>query len=378
MRDPPGSSAPQDAWDPGRVRSMAAHTLSELALAAGAELLGDGSYVVEGTAGLAEASPREVSFCAQPRYQSLLASTAAGAVVVPPGMETVRSDLHLLVHRDPNAAFTSICALFAAERARPAPGVDPRAEVHASAELGADVSIGAFVSVGARARLGERTVLHPGVRVGPGVVIGADCEIHANTVLYEGVQLGARCIVHAGVVLGGDGFGYQPPSDKGGAWTRIPHSGRVEIEDDVEIGAGSTVDRGRFGATRIGRGAKLDNLVHIGHNCVVGAGSMLAAQVGLAGSTRLGRGVQLGGQVGVGGHVEIGDGARLGGQTGVIGDIEAGSEMWGTPARPRREFFRQIAALGQLERLRRRTADLERRLAALEGRAQAGVEEQRP
>lgn len=356
---------------------MAAHTLSELAQAAGAELLGDGSYLVEGTAGLAEASPREVSFCAQPRYQPLLAHTAAGAVVVPPGMETGREDLRLLVHRDPNAAFTSICALFAAERARPQPGVDPRAQVHPSAELGAEVSIGAFVTVGARARIGERTVLHPGVRVGPGVAIGPHCEIHANVVLYEGVLLGAHCIVHASAVLGGDGFGYQPPAEAGETWTRIPHSGRVEIEDEVEIGAGSTVDRGRFGATRIGRGAKLDNLVHVGHNCVVGPGSMLAAQVGIAGSTRVGRGVQLGGQVGVAGHVEIGDGARLGGQSGVISDIEAGAELWGTPARPRREFFRQMAALGQLERLRQRTADLERRLAALEGRA-AGVEEQSP
>jgi UDP-3-O-[3-hydroxymyristoyl] glucosamine N-acyltransferase len=347
---------------------MAAHTLSELALAAGAELFGDGSYVVEGTAGLAEASARDVSFCSQPRYQALLARTAAGAVVVPPGMDCGRKDLRLLVHSDPNAAFTSICALFASERSRPGPGIDPRAAVHPTAALGAQVSIGAFVSVGAGASVGERTVLHPGVRVGAGVVIGPDCEIHANAVLYEGVQLGARCVIHAAVVLGSDGFGYQPPSELGGTWKRIPHSGRVEIEDEVEIGAGSTVDRGRFGATRIERGAKLDNLVHVGHNCVVGAGSMFAAQVGLAGSTRVGRGVQLGGQVGVSGHVEIGDGARLGGQAGVIGDIEAGSEMWGTPARPRRQFFRQIAALGHLERLRERTAALERRLAALEAR----------
>ena len=357
---------------------MAAHTLSELALAAGAELLGDGDYVVEGTAGLAEASPREVSFCAQPRYQSLLERTAAGAVVVPPGLDCARKGLHLLVHRDPNAAFTQICALVASERSRPRPGIDPRAEVHPSAELGAQVSIGAFASVGAGARVGDRTVLHPGVRVGAGVVIGPDCEIHPNAVLYEGVQIGARCIVHAAVVLGGDGFGYQPPSELGGTWKRIPHSGRVEIEDEVEIGAGSTVDRGRFGATRIERGAKLDNLVHIGHNCVIGAGSMLAAQVGLAGSTRVGRGVQLGGQVGVGGHVEIGDGARLGGQTGVIGDIEAGAEMWGTPARPRKTFFREIAALARLDRLRERTAELERRLAALEARTSQEMKEEHP
>jgi UDP-3-O-[3-hydroxymyristoyl] glucosamine N-acyltransferase len=354
---------------------MSAHTLSELARLCGARLTGGGDVEVGGTAGLAEAGPREVSFCAQPRYLPLLESTAAAAVVVPEGLEVRRQDLRLLVHEDPNAAFTRICALFAGERTRPAPGVDPRADVHPTAELGADVHVGAFASVGERARVGPRALLHPGVRVGPGVVIGADCELHPNVVLYEGVSLGERCVVHACAVLGADGFGYEPPAEPGRPWSRIPHSGRVEVADDVEIGAGTTVDRGRFGATRIGPGAKLDNLVHVAHNCVVGAGSMLAAQVGLAGSARVGRGVQLGGQVGVGGHLEVGDGARIGGQGGVIGDVEPGAELWGTPARPRREFFRQVAALGRLGGLRSQVAELERRIAALEGRRSGETEE---
>jgi len=355
---------------------MAAHTLSELAAIAGAELIGDGAYLVQGTAGLSEASPREVSFCAQARYLHLLETTCAGAVVVAPGLELRRCDLRLLVHPDPSSAFTRICGLFAAERTRPQPGVDPRAQVHPSAELGPEVSIGAFASVGPRARIGARSVLHTGVCVGPGVVVGPDCELHPNAVLYEGVTLGARCIVHAAAVLGGDGFGYEPPLEPGGGWRRIPHSGRVEIEDDVEIGAGTTIDRGRFGATRIGRGAKLDNQVHVAHNCIVGAGSMFAAQVGLAGSARIGRGVQLGGQVGVGGHLEVGDGVRAGGQAGIIGDIEPGAELWGTPARPRQEALRQFAALARLGRLREHVAELERRIAALEGRRAPQQEEQ--
>jgi UDP-3-O-[3-hydroxymyristoyl] glucosamine N-acyltransferase len=249
--------------------------------------------------------------------------------------------------------------------------------VHPSAELGPQASIGACASVGPLASIGARAVLHPGVRVGPRVVVGADCELHPNVVLYEGVTLGERCTVHAGAVLGSDGFGYEPPAEPGGTWNRIPHSGRVEVADDVEIGAGATIDRGRFGATRIERGAKLDNLVHVAHNCVVGAGSMLAAQVGLAGSTRLGRGVQLGGQVGVGGHIEVGEGVRAGGQAGIIGDVEAGAELWGTPAQPRRVFFRQVALLAKLAPLRRQVVELERRIAALEGQRTAEYEEDR-
>jgi UDP-3-O-[3-hydroxymyristoyl] glucosamine N-acyltransferase len=355
---------------------MAAHTLSELARLSGAELVGDGDRPVEGTAALAEAGERDVSFCAQPRYLPLLERTAAAAVVVPAGVAPRREDLALLVHPDPNAAFTRICAVFAAERVRPAPGVDPRAHVHPEAELGADVHVGPFACVGAGARLGDRTVVHAGAHVGARVEVGPDSELHPGAVLYEGVTLGARCVVHAGAVLGADGFGFEPPDEPGAPWRRIPHSGRVEVADDVEIGAGSTVDRGRFGATRIGRGAKLDNLVHVAHNCVVGEGAMLAAQVGLAGSARIGRGVQLGGQVGVGGHLEVGDGARVGGQGGIIGDVEPGAELWGTPARPRREFFRQMAALGRLGGLRAQVAELERRIAALEGRRRAETEEE--
>ena len=354
---------------------MSGRTLSELAEITGAALVGDGAFVVTGTAGLAEAGPGEVSFCSRADYARGLDSTRAGAVVVPPELAERRADLRLLVHPDPNATFTRICGVFAAARIRPQPGVHPLADVHPAAELASGVSVGAFCSVAAGARVGARCVLHAGVRLGPGVVLGEECEIHPNAVLYEGVTLGQRCIVHAGAVLGGDGFGYEPPPGPGEPWRKIPHSGRVEIEDDVEIGAGSTVDRARFGATRIGRGAKLDNLVHVAHNCVIGAGTMVAAQVGLAGSVRVGRGVLLGGQVGIGGHLEVGDGARLGGQAGVIGDVPAGVELWGTPARPRREYFRQVAELSRVGALRARVAELERRLESLAGRAARHGEE---
>jgi UDP-3-O-[3-hydroxymyristoyl] glucosamine N-acyltransferase len=346
---------------------MARRTLSELARIAGAALEGDGSIAIEGTASLADASPSEISFCALARYAPQLDSTRAAAVVVSPQMRTRRRGLPLLVHADPNAAFTRICAEFAAQRARPAAGVHAAAHVDPGVELGPGVSVGAGATVAAGVRLGARCVLHPGVHVGAGCALGADCELHPGVVLYEGVTLGERVIVHAASVLGSDGFGYEPPTAKGGPWTKIPQSGRVEIGDDVEIGAGCTIDRGRFGATRLERGVKLDNQVHIAHNCVIGAGSMLAAQVGLAGSTTVGRGVLLAGQCGISGHITIGDGARCGGGSVVIGDVAPGEDVWGYPARPRREVLRQMAEARRLHELRERVEALERRLEVQTG-----------
>ena len=341
---------------------MARHTLSELALIAGATLEGDGRIAIEGTASLVEATPAQISFCSLERYLPQLEATRAGAVVVPPGLSARRADLPRLVHADPNVAFTRICAAFAPARPRPAPGVHAAAHVAPSVELGADVSVGPGCSLAAGVRLGARCVLHPGVHLGADCVLGEDCELYPGVVLYPGVSLGARVVIHAASVLGADGFGYEPPAGPGGNWTKIPHSGGVELGDDVEIGAGCTIDRARFGVTRIERGAKLDNQVHVGHNCVVGAGSMLAAQVGLAGSTSVGRGVLLGGQTGVGGHLHIGDGARCAGQSGVISDVAPGSDLWGTPAQPRREVLRAAAEVRRLGQLRRRLETLERRL----------------
>jgi UDP-3-O-[3-hydroxymyristoyl] glucosamine N-acyltransferase len=171
--------------------------------------------------------------------------------------------------------------------------------------------------------------------------------------------------VHAGSVLGADGFGYEPPRSRGGAWRKIPHVGTVEVGDDVEIGACCTIDRARFGVTRLEAGVKLDNLVHVAHNCSIGAGTMIAAQTGLSGSTSVGRGVLMGGQAATRGHMHVGDGARIGGQSGLIGDVEPGAELWGTPALPKREVLKQTAELRRLGELRRRVEDLERRLAEL-------------
>jgi UDP-3-O-[3-hydroxymyristoyl] glucosamine N-acyltransferase len=341
---------------------MARRTLSDLAQLCGARLEGDGGVSVDGAASLPEAGATQISFCTSPRYAAQLDATRAAAVVVPPALRERRGDLPRLVHPDPNAAFSRICAAFAPPPPRPAPGVDASARIAAGAQLAHGVAVGPLCSVADGARLGAGCVLHAGVHVGEGCVLGPECELFPGVVLYPGVRLGARVRLHAGSVIGADGFGYEPPRAPGGTWSKIPHVGTVEIGDDVEVGALCTIDRARFGVTRLEAGVKLDNLVHVAHNCTIGAGSMIAAQAGLAGSTQVGRGVLVGGQVGTAGHMSIGDGARIGGQTGLIGDVEPGVELWGTPARPRREVLKETAELRRLGELRRRLEALERRL----------------
>lgn len=345
---------------------MNARTLSEIAALCGAELEGDGSRLVTGPAALADARPDEVSFLAQPRYAPLLATTRAAGVLVRPDVVNPRDDLALLRCEDPNASFSRVVRAFAPPPSTPVLGIHPTAVVHAGAELGEGLSVGPFCVIEAGARIGRGCVLGPRVVVGAEARVGAGSVLHAGVVLYPRVVVGERCILHAACVIGSEGFGFEPAP---GGWAKIPQCGTVEIEDEVEVGAGSTIDRARFGATRIGRGAKIDNLVQIGHNCVVGAGALLCAQVGLAGSTRIGRAAVLAGQVGVAGHLEIGDGARIAAQTGVFGDLEGGLEYLGYPARPRQQALRELGTSKRLERMIERVRRLEARLAELESEA---------
>lgn len=243
------------------------------------------------------------------------------------------------------------------------PGVHPSASVDPTATLGVDCSVGPHAVIEAHASLGDRAVVGAHVFVGQGVTVGSESVLHPQAVLYEGAELGDRVIVHAGARIGVDGFGYV---FDGQGHQKVPQVGRCVIEDDVEIGANSCIDRGSIGETRIGAGTKIDNLVHVAHNVTVGPGSLLVAQVGIAGSSRVGTGVMLGGQVGVSGHLSIGDGARLGAQAGVIGDVPAGETYWGTPARPRRETLKRLAAMGRVDDLVRRVKALEAQMEAFE------------
>jgi len=346
---------------------MTQWTLADLARLCGAELHGDGTRVVDGPASLREAGPSHVSFYAQPRYRADLDATRAAGVLVAAGTELARPSAAagpaLLVCKDPNSAFTRVVAAFVEPEAPPAPGVHPAACVDPEARVHAGASVGPLCRVAAGCELARGVQLVSGVHLGRGVRVGEGSVLHPGVVVYPGSAIGARCTIHAGSVIGSDGFGFEPTAE---GWQKIPQVGNAVIEDEVEIGANVTIDRGRFGSTRIGRGSKIDNLVQIGHNVVVGEGVLLIAQTGIAGSTRIEARAILAGQVGVQGHVTIGAGARIGGQAGVFGDVPPGEDWSGYPARPRRESLRSLAEVQRLPRLVERVRELEKRLEALE------------
>lgn len=342
---------------------MITRTVSELAEICGATLEGDGARRVVGPAALAAAGPDHVSFLGHPRYTAELQRTRAGAVLVSREVACDRADLSLLRCDNPSRAFTRVIEAFLPESDRPTPGVDPSAVVAADVRFGADVSVGPRCVIEAGAALGAGVVLRPGVIVGARAEIGSGTVIHPGVVLYPGVRIGKRCVIHAGAVIGSDGFGFDPGPE---GWEKVPQCGSVVVEDEVEIGANTTVDRGRFEATRIGRGTKIDNLVQVAHNVRIGEHSLLIAQVGIAGSSRLGKGVVLAGQVGVAGHVEIADGARVGAQSGVAKDLAGGQDYFGSPARPQKEAMRIQAALTRLPEALRRIRELEQRLLQME------------
>jgi UDP-3-O-[3-hydroxymyristoyl] glucosamine N-acyltransferase len=345
---------------------MTSRTLAELAHLCGAVVDGDPALTIDGPAALADAGPREISFLANPRYSPQLATTKAGAVVVARDCASPRADIVLLRCDDPNRAFTAVIEAFAPRDPAPAPGVHPSAVVGPGARIDPSASIGPNCSIAGGASVGARSQLVAGVSLGRDAVVGEDCVLHPAVVLYPRVRVGSRVLIHAGAVLGSDGFGFEPTRT---GWVKIPQCGTVVVEDDAEIGANVTIDRARFGVTRIGRGVKIDNLVQVGHNVVVEDGALLIAQVGIAGSTRVGKRAILAGQVGVAGHATIGDGARVGAQSGVAGDVPAGADYFGTPARPRADELRIWSLTGKLPGMIKRIRDLERRLQLLDGRA---------
>ncbi|TDJ79985.1 MAG: UDP-3-O-(3-hydroxymyristoyl)glucosamine N-acyltransferase [Planctomycetota bacterium] len=342
---------------------MTPRTLSELAELTGSDLVGFGDRFVTGPASLRHAKDGEISFLVERRHSAELETTHASAVVVGEEIETSRTDLTLLRSKDPGRAFGEIVLAFAPEEVPVAAGVHPTAVVDPSAQLSTGVCIGPLCVIGRDAHLGTGSVLHPAVVVGARARIGVETVLHPGVVIYAHSTVGARCVIHAGAVLGSDGFGFEASRE---GWDKIPQCGTVVVEDDVEIGANVTIDCARFGATRIGRGVKIDNLVHIGHNVQVGEAAMLVAQVGVAGSSRIGKRAILAGQAGIAGHIEVGDGARVGGGSAVFKDVAPGEDVFGVPASRKSAHLRTLARqrrLGALfddfRRLARRVAELE-------------------
>lgn len=335
--------------------------LCDLAARLGCQLEGDGAVEIVGVSGLESAGPGEVTFFANRRYAAKLRTTRASAVIV--GPDAPEPPCARLRTDQPYLAFARAVALFA-EAEAPPPGIDRLAAVASDALIEPDASIGPFVTIGRGARVGRRSILYPHVSVGDGAVIGDDCILHSHATVRERCTLGNRVILQNGAVVGSDGFGFVPLPD--GSYHKIPQPARVVVEDDVEIGANSTIDRPAVGETRIGAGTKIDNLVQIAHGVVIGRNVMLAAQVGIAGSTTLEDNVVLAGQVGVAGHITIGRGTRATAQTGIPNSVEAGSFVSGYPAVSNREWRKSSTVFRKLPELRQRVRDLEARLDALE------------
>jgi UDP-3-O-[3-hydroxymyristoyl] glucosamine N-acyltransferase len=326
-------------------------TLLELAEAIGAELVGDPAISVTSAATLEDAQPGQLSFLANPKYARQLDGTAASAVIVAPNVSSPR--LALLKAKDPYYAFALAVQRLHGFRKHPHAGIHPRATVDPSASIG------------------EGSILYPGVYVGPRTRIGRDCVLYPNVVIYEDCVIGDRVLIHANSSIGQDGFGFATHL---GAHHKIPQTGNVVIEDDVEIGANATIDRSALGSTTIGKGSKLGDLITIGHNTRLGAHCLIVAQVGISGSVNVGHHVTMGGQVGVAGHIEIGDHATIGAQAGVTNSVAEQSILLGSPAMPIRQARRVAAVFVQLPELQDRVKKLEQSVEELAKTGRADIQ----
>ena len=339
-------------------------TLTELAQRLGCRLEGDGQIEVVRVAGIEEAQPGEVTFLANAKYASRLGSTRASAVIADDAVNG--APCAVLRTREPYLAFAEAVALLSPPR-RPAAGLSPLASVDPTAVIGPDVSVGPFTTIGARTRIGGATVIESHVAIGAGAVLGANCLIQSHASIRDEVVIGARVVVQDGAVLGSDGFGFARRSD--GTHQKIPQVGRLVIEDDVEIGANSAVDRPAVGETRIAAGTKIDNLVQVAHGVRIGRNVLLAAQVGIAGSTVLEDDVMMAGQSGATGHVRLGRGAIVGAKSAVTKDIDAGQHVTGIPAVDVAEWREAVVLIRKLPELRKLVTALESRLSEVERKA---------
>jgi UDP-3-O-[3-hydroxymyristoyl] glucosamine N-acyltransferase len=338
-------------------------TLDEVARAVGGTVIGDGSVEITGVAGIREAGEGELTFLANPRYESYLSKTRASAIIV--AENHLNLGKPLIQNANPYLAFLNAVRFFAGDGERPAEGVHASAVVAGDAHVAPDASIGPLAVIGPGAFVGARTVIHPGCVLGARTRVGEDALLYPNVVLREDCRVGDRVIIHAGTVIGSDGFGFVRDGE---TYRKLPQVGNVVIEDDVEIGANVTIDRATTGTTRIGSGSKIDNLVQIAHNVQIGRNCILVSQVGISGSTSIGDNAVLAGQVGVVGHIEIGPGAMVGAQSGVSKSVKAGERVFGYPARPVAQTKRIEASLRHLPDLAHSVRELLRRVEELEGK----------
>jgi len=337
--------------------------VSEIAALVGGVYEGDADREIRGAAALETAAADEVTFVGNRRAAAAAVDSAAGCLLVPNEFPSGRT---LIRVADPRTAFVRVVARLHPPEL-PAPGIHPSAVIAADAVLGNSVSIGPHAVIGTAAEVGPDSVIEAGTSIGPRVRLGRACHLHANVSIYAGVTIGDRAIIHSGAVIGADGFGFAMACER---WEKFPQIGRVEIGDDVEIGANCTIDRAALGVTSLGDGVKLDNMVHIAHNCRVGNHVVIAAQTGLSGAVVVEDYAVIGGQVGIGDKARIESRAVLGSGSGVLTSkiVRSAQVVWGTPARPLKEYLEQLALMARLPAQKRTLASLAKRVEALEAR----------
>jgi UDP-3-O-[3-hydroxymyristoyl] glucosamine N-acyltransferase len=340
-----------------------AFNVSELAAHVSGSVVGDGATLISSVASLEAAGAGEIAYVEDEKFFAAAGASKASCVIAPAGAG-VNTPCRIEV-RKPKLAFALIAELLHPPKRR-APEIHPSAVIAADAQIGANVFVGAFVCIGEGSIVGSGTQIRAGAKIGDGVTVGENCVIHPNVFLADGVTIGDRVILHTGVCLGTDGFGYV----RGGhGYHKFPQIGTVVIEDDVELGAYTCVDRGALGRTRIGRGTKLDNMVHVGHNCDIGERVVIAAQTGISGSVTIENDCVIGGQVGFGDHIHVQSGAVIGSKAGVLpGKIVRPGVWWGIPIQPLAEYKRLNAHLGRLPQMREEIKELRARLQELEDR----------
>jgi len=334
--------------------------LSEIASFLSGELVGDSRVMIENIRGIDEAGKGDLTFIANPKYLKNIETTNASAILVPPGTKTAKRNL--IIVDDPYVAFGKVLGLFYPEDHDP-PGIRTDTCIEDGALVSKDAKIYPGVYIGRGAKIEQGVILYPGVTIGRHVFIGEDSIFYPNVTVYRRCIIGKRVILHAGVVVGGDGFGFARPGRDN---IKIPQVGIVQIDDDVEVGANTTIDRGNPGKTWIQRGVKIDNLVQIAHNVVIGENSVIVSQVGIAGSTKLGKSVIIGGQAGLVGHITIGDHVMVGAQSGVHDDVPPNQVISGSPHLPHRQWLRVEACVAQLPEMRKTVASLLKRMKELE------------
>ncbi len=345
---------------PCKDADMSAITVNDIAVWIGGRVVGDGKLLIEDALPLRDASPNCITLVDSAKYAAKFDESPAQAAVVS-GDFPVGSKALIMVDK-PHAAFETIIAKLRPQFRSQFSGIHPSAHIDSSAFVGAEAAIQPGVCISENVKIGARCRIYSGVNIMAGCEIGDDCTLYPNVTLYPATMLGDRVLVHAGATLGAFGFGYRMVA---GRHERTAQVGWVHIESDVEIGAGTTIDRGTFGVTRIGEGTKLDNQVQIGHNCHIGKHNLLCAQVGIAGSCTTGDYVVMAGQVGMKDHINVSDKVVIGAQAGVMQDIDAGQVMLGSPALPHKQTMQQIAALMRLPETRRQLRDLQHELAEL-------------